>query len=414
MKSRLCYLILAVMWSLSLCGQPLVGSVNFSGLERTRPAYLKLFVDIRPGQLYDSALLEINRQRLTNVTTIGQVVAHVSDSTGYVLITFECEEMVNVLPVFGLGQTPTNLWFRLGIEDLNVGGKGNELFVYYQYYDRHSAVIKYRMNRIRSSSWSILGSLIKWSTIEPLVFDDNKRYFDYNSHTGGVSVIRHLSVQSSLEAGVSLLRETFEDQALINNFEYNYFERKGTIGKLIWLNNFLNYDQFYIQGVRNKLQVETIDSWDSYEQFYVAFNDLEYFLRPYCTANLAFRVRVGLSSNISEPFAPFVLDSFINIRGVGNRVDRGTGVVVSNLEYRQTVTDYRRLATQVVGFVDAGIWRQPGGTLGDFGKKENAKIFSGIGVRAIYKKGFDTLLRIDYGYNHRVGGQLVVGIGQYF
>ena len=413
MKRGCCFLIAVIACSLSLCGQLRVGGVYFSGLERTQSAYLKQFVDIIPGQLFDSAQLETNRQRLSNVTTIGQVATHLLDSAGFVLITFECEEMVNLLPVFGLGQTPTNLWFRLGIEDLNLRGKGDELFVYYQYYDRHSAVVKYRVNRIRSSPWSLLASFTKWSTLEPLVLNERRRYFDYDNYTGGLSVIRHISVRSSVEAGVSLLQETFEDDAPSNTDDY-FFERSGTLTKFIWLNNFLNYDQFHIQGIRNKLQVETIYSWDASEPFHVVFNDLEVFLRPYSSGNIAFRLRVGLSSNVSKPFAPFVLDSFINIRGVGNRVDRGTGVAVSNLEYRQTVTDHRRLATQVVGFVDAGVWRQAGGPLSDFARAENAKLFSGIGLRAIYKKGFDTLLRIDYGYNYRTGGELVAGIGQYF
>jgi outer membrane protein insertion porin family len=130
--------------------------------------------------------------------------------------------------------------------------------------------------------------------------------------------------------------------------------------------------------------------------------------------NLATRLRLGLSTNEDTPFAPFVLDSYLNIRGVGNRVDRGTGSIVTNLEYRHTIFDDRMFAAQAVGFIDFGTWRKPGGDFSDFSKTENMKAFGGLGLRVIYKRAFDTMLRIDYGYDYNRSGGFVVGIGQYF
>lgn len=63
---------------------------------------------------------------------------------------------------------------------------------------------------------------------------------------------------------------------------------------------------------------------------------------------------------------------------------------------------------------DLGLWRKPGGTFNDFRQSVNMKVFSGLGLRLIYKRAFDTLLRIDYGFDYNHTGGLVLGIGQYF
>ena len=60
--------------------------------------------------------------------------------------------------------------------------------------------------------------------------------------------------------------------------------------------------------------------------------------------NLAMRLRLAISTNNDTPFAPFVVDSHVNLRGVGNRIDRGTAQVVFNSEYRHTVHDSKRWA----------------------------------------------------------------------
>jgi len=66
--------------------------------------------------------------------------------------------------------------------------------------------------------------------------------------------------------------------------------------------------------------------------------------------------------------------------------------------------------------MDVGTWRKPGGTLSDFAKKENMKLFSGVGLRVINKKIFNAVFRIDYGFELTDGKSkgLVFGIGQYF
>ena len=54
--------------------------------------------------------------------------------------------------------------------------------------------------------------------------------------------------------------------------------------------------------------------------------------------------------------------------------------------------------------------------LGDFVNRDNFRHFVGLGVRLIYKRAFDAILRLDYGIDIYNSGQrgFVFGFGQYF
>ena len=111
-----------------------------------------------------------------------------------------------------------------------------------------------------------------------------------------------------------------------------------------------------------------------------------------------------------------MMDNNLNIRGVGNLVDRGTAVLVVNTEYRHTVVENSGVAVQTNVFVDAGNWRSPGGEFKELFTVKKTRVHSGIGLRFIYKKIYNTILRIDYGLSiaNRNEKGFVFGIGQYF
>lgn len=213
--------------------------------------------------------------------------------------------------------------------------------------------------------------------------------------------------------GAGLFHETFDNTT---GPEQNARLVAGdkSLAKLIFKSNHLNYAEHQIAGWYNQLNVEWIKTISGGENFFTAFHELRYFARPARRINWANRIRLGLSTNNANPFAPFVLDSYVNIRGVGDRVDRGTGSVVVNTELRYTVWDRAVMAVQGVAFADFGSWRQPGGSLDDFLENDNMRAFSGAGIRVIYKKAFDTMLRLDYGFDYNGNTGLVFGIGQYF
>jgi mannose-6-phosphate isomerase-like protein (cupin superfamily) len=150
--------------------------------------------------------------------------------------------------------------------------------------------------------------------------------------------------------------------------------------------------------------------------FLIGWNDLLYYKRIGQKGNWANRLRLGLASNDETPFAPFSVDNNLNIRGVGNIIDRGTAAIVLNTEYRHTLIDKSWFVLQGNGFVDAGSWRNPGGDFGDFGDNQNLRVYPGVGLRFIHKKIFNAIFRIDYGYGVTKDASrgFVFGIGQYF
>jgi outer membrane protein insertion porin family len=151
-------------------------------------------------------------------------------------------------------------------------------------------------------------------------------------------------------------------------------------------------------------------------EFLIGFNDFSYYKRIGNRGNWTNRLRLGLASNVNSPFAPFTVDNNLNIRGVGNTIDRGTGAIVFNTEYRYTLVDKKWFILQSNVFIDGGSWRNPGGNLGDFLENENLRIYPGVGLIFMHKRIFNAIFRIDYGYGitKNSANGIVFGIGQYF
>ena len=406
--------ILAFTICTSLSGQQSISIVGFTGLTKTKESFLRQYINVAVGEKYDSSELVNDRQRLLNLGILGEVEIQLQNIESNVKVTFACREMINTLPIFALGKTADTFWCRAGLQSLSLSGRGDKLFAYYQYYDRHSFYLNYATDRIGNSRWGTTVSLIKWATVEPLNSESGLSNYNYTNYTGYVSAVRFLTFRETLDFGVGFFNERFEAQRMQDNELVDIVQGEKLLSKLIFKSNHLNYNAFYVDGVYNQLNVEFIHSLDEVQNFVTVFNDFRYFKQVSKRFNWANRLRTGIATNDENPFAPFVLDSYLNIRGVGNRVDRGTGSAVINTELRYTLFDQRTLAAQGIGFFDFGTWRKPGGSFNDFTKSENMRAFSGIGFRLIYKRAFDTMLRIDYGYDYNKNTGLVIGIGQYF
>jgi hypothetical protein len=128
------------------------------------------------------------------------------------------------------------------------------------------------------------------------------------------------------------------------------------------------------------------------------------------------RLRLGTATNKVSPFVPFVLDNYITVRGVGNRVSRGTAEATLNLEYRHTLLENSRGALQGVVFTDLSAWRPAGSPYSDMLLKKNNVTFLGLGVRLHLRKLNNFILRLDYGQSVTNSGRqgFVIGAGQYF
>ena len=411
----LTFLLLFPGWLVT--GQDRISAVNIAGVEKTKPDYLRQFIDLEPGDVLDSGRLESNRQRLVNLEILSNAKYQVTFSEEGAEVTFQCIEVRTLLPLFNFGGVRDNFWFLIGATEVNLAGRGNKLLGYYQYYDRSSIALSLMLDRIRQSNWGVQINYVKWSTVEPLFFEGGTATYDYDNFTYGVSGLYHFNFRNSLEFNTSYFLEEYNrvDQNIIEGAPQRAKTNK-QLFKLIYRARDLNYDYWYLSGISNTTNAEAVFSYDGDPAFYIAFHDFQAYWRQGKYGNFANRLRLGIATNRDSPFAPFVLDSHVNIRGVGNRVDRGTAMIIMNNEYRHTLTNWQKIATQAVLFSDWGTWRLPGGELSDLSDATHFEWFAGGGIRIIHKEIFNAVFRIDYGVNllRKNSAGFVLGVGQYF
>jgi hypothetical protein len=194
------------------------------------------------------------------------------------------------------------------------------------------------------------------------------------------------------------------------------YDRNSVKTRFFSKNSNIDYDFFYLKGIKNSFDLEVAYDYTHQKMFWLVYDEIKGFCRPLHSMNLAGRIRAGYASNNDSLFAPFVCDDFVNIRGSGSKVFRGTASLSFNLEFRQTVFENRWAGIQAVLFNDSGSWISSGGDWSELTMSKRIQSFSGLGVRLILKKAYDTMFRADYGFDllHGTTGGLVLGFGQYF
>ncbi|KAA3636052.1 MAG: hypothetical protein DWQ02_08850 [Bacteroidetes bacterium] len=416
-------LLLILLFFVPVWGQEnslFFGEVKFEGLKKNKESYLRRFLSIGEGEPFDFNKVRESEQRLKNLFGITHIQLSLDTIGAGINTTLHIEEAFTVFPEINFGRITGNYWYRIGAKDINWLGRGMHLSGYYQNIDsRHNFNLFLRVPYINGSKFGGAVSLTKYASVEPLYFDQGAVIYLYDNNSFALSGIYEINYGHEVEFGGAYFIESYQkalDQSLENPPGPDDFKQPKLLLKARHVLNKVNYFYFYQWGFDNQTNLETVYNIDDQNYFFLFLNDTRFYKRVGNRGNLALRFRIGLSTNRNTPFAPFVVSSHVNIRGVGNRINRGTGSLVLNAEYRHTIFDKGNFAGQVVAFSDAGTWRRPGGGLNDFVDPNIFRHFVGGGVRIIYKKAFNAIIRADYGidlYNSEMQG-LVIGFGQYF
>jgi hypothetical protein len=408
---------------------------HFSGLARTQVQYLvDQHIGLQPGKTDDSLTLTLDpdisleqaltglRQQLINLPAITQAVYQVDSSAGKpTAVNWEIEESRTVFPLLNLGGVKDNFFYLIGINDIHFRGRAQQLTAFYQNIDgEHNYYLGLTNAAFRGTPWGYQLESRRYAAIEPIFFPSVTVSYRYANLSFGAGLSYTTPTRHVFRFGVS---NFYEHYRKVN-------AEAGTPGPDdLQLNKALmkfghvisRVDQFHARrsGTNHQSVAQVVFNLEQDQPtFLIAWHDFRFYRLLGHHGNLAGRLRAGISSNENSPFAPFVLDSQVNIRGSGNRIDRGTAQLVLNLEYRHTVwQDNRdRFAAQLVAFSDFGSWRNPGGRLEDVFDADNFRHFLGGGLRLISLKAYDAMIRIDYGVdvrNVRERG-VVLGFGQYF
>lgn len=419
------YFIILQFFSADIVAQAgytlLEGRTEFKGMQKSKESFLRDQIFQYEGNQYQQQIIEENVQLLKNIPGIKQAYYHLDTlENNTVNITYSVEELSTLTPIINLGGIRDNVWFRLGITDFNWLGRGHYFSAVYQNNNGlHSGEIYLKIPRKHKSVWGYTASLASWMSEEPLFFSEATVNYIYNNTSLGLTAIRHFGQNTTIEFGGTAFIEIYEK--VIDNPEIESpgpleLTQKKFLSKIAIDRDFLNYDYFYRKGHKWNLTYQNVFTFDEDVNFNSLLLRSFLYFRPSKKINIAIRAKFGLSTNSDSPFAPFVADSHINIRGIGNRISRGTAEAVFNVEYRHTLSDRNTWASQFVLFSDIGSWRNPGGDLIEIFDKDQFRHFVGLGGRAIYKKLFGATIRIDYGmdiYNPKYRG-FVLGLGQYF
>ncbi|MFD0798826.1 outer membrane protein assembly factor [Maribacter chungangensis] len=397
-----------------------ISEIKLAGLKKTKSAAIEKLIALQAGMYLDSVLLGKDITRLKRLPSVSHAYYSVAPTVDKrYAVTYTIEENFTLIPFANLFSSANDDFaFRIGLQEFNFLGNNITLGGFYQLDVFNSYGLSIRAPYLFSNKLGLAFNYNDFTTQEPVFFSDDTADYRYSNTGFELLGLYEFCFKHRMELGFSLFTEDYQYLAGATrpNVPLNLNVDKHLF-KLIYEYDDIDYFYHYLDGFRSNLNFQYVGSSDSaLPEFLIGFNDFMYYKRVGASGNWANRLRLGLASNVNSPFAPFTVDNNLNIRGVGNTIDRGTGAIVFNTEYRHTLIDKNWFVLQGNFFVDGGSWRNPGGDFSDFLDDQNIRIYPGVGFRFMHKRIFNAIFRIDYGYGITKDGDrgIVFGIGQYF
>nr|WP_238934646.1 outer membrane protein assembly factor [Aurantibacter crassamenti] len=406
--------------SVTISAQSIVSKITIEGATKTKLTFLKKLIQTVEGTELDSLLVLDDVQYLKRLPSISHAnfeVVYNSEKSAHVI--FSVIENFTLIPFASIYTSSNDEFaFRIGAQEFNLFGRNITVGGFYQYDVFNSYGVITKAPYLFGNKWGLALSYHNLITLEPIFFEGTSADYRYNNKAIELLALHQINSRNRLSFGGGVFTENYDYESGATSINVPLtLDIDKALFKLIHEYDGVNYDYQLLNGFRNTFNFQYVKAIkDGFPSFVIGFNDLIYYRELYGKGVWANRLRVGLSSNENTPFAPFSVDNNINIRGVGNTIDRGTGTVVFNTEYRHNLVDKDWFILQGNIFVDAGTWRNPGGGLDDFTNAENIKVYPGVGIRFVHKRIFNAVFRIDYGYgiSKDAARGIVFGIGQYF
>lgn len=417
LKTIIVFLCLVVSFC-SVSQEKIVHDLKIQGNKKLKTSFIKKISSIKQGVALDSLVIEQDILRLKRLPSVSYAYYQVFKSEGNQYnVFYNIEENFTLIPSLNIYTTNDDEFaFRIGLQEFNLFGRNIALGGFYQKDVYSSVALNFRAPYLFSNRFGLAVNIQDLTTQEPIFFDDATEDYRYDNDSFEVLGLYKINFKNRVELGLNYFTEAYN---IIGDNINNRPEIKVNkwLTKFIYEYNSLDYFYQYISGFRSQFNFQYVTSGnEEILDFFIGWNDFFYFKRIGKRGNWANRLRMGLSTNNKTPFAPFSVDNNINLRGVGNVIDRGTGVVVLNTEYRHTFCEKEWFVLQGNAFIDSGTWRNPGGDFRDFSRSKNMRVYPGLGLRFTHKKIFNAIFRIDYGIGITPGATqgLVFGIGQYF
>ena len=421
MRSRYFLLIpLFLLSYLNVYAQQIT-ELKIEGCKRTDVEFIRKIVEVRAGQQLDSTQIAEDILRLKRLEPVASASFTVSTLVeGGYEVTYQLVENFTIIPGFNVYTTQNEeVAWRVSLFDFNFLGQNHIVGGFFLRDIFNSYGVYYEAPFLFSREWGMSVNHTQNTRLEPVFFPDNTTDFKYSNSSFEAFAIYQPDFNNRFEFGGSYFDES-----------YTYIEQQGLPTppltdvsgqhlrlRISHLNTDVDIQYQYLEGREFETDLNiTNEANENLSNFFLGRFNFRYYKRLGEKGNLAHRSQAFFASNNDAIFAPFVLDNNLNIRGVGNKIDRGTAGLVFNTEYRHTLFEKDWFVIQSNVFIDAGSWRNPGGDLSDLVDIDNIRFHPGAGIRFIHKRIFNAVVRIDYGYGIGKGDArgFVIGIGQYF
>ncbi len=399
-----------------MSAQPVVRA-SFQGQVRTDTQILIRLAEHPLGAPLDTLQLATDLRRLRSLETVIGASYYLDTLPEGLHLIYRLREGVSRLPILGIGGLQNNFWWEAGYTDRNWRGRAEELTLLARKTDgRLGGMAYYRKPYIGKSRWGMGLLLESYASREPLYFGSQQVDYEYRNNSLRAQLFYHLRPEERFVFSFTYFTENFlkVDPELIPGPDAQL-----DVKQLLHLGYRLGLvypDLLQPRGIDLNLTGELVLQAGKGSAFYLFRARLRGFRPIGKKGALAGRLALGYATNENSPFAPFVVDSRVNIRGSGNRIDRGTAAATLNLEYRRQLFKCPWLYGQGVAFNDMGTWRDPGGDIRQLWSEHTLQHFAGLGLRLISPKANNAVLRLDYGWSLRERGNrgVVIGLGQYF
>ncbi|MFD1062204.1 POTRA domain-containing protein [Winogradskyella litorisediminis] len=416
------HLFYLFLFCASVINAQIVADLKVQGNKKLKTSFVKKVSKIKSGVKLDSAMIEADIRLLKRLPSIAHAYYQVfpANKPNEYNVFYNIEENFTIIPSANIYTTNDDEFaYRLGLYEFNLLGQNIAFGGFYQKDVFDSYALNFRAPFLFSRRFGLAVNYQDLTTLEPVFFDNTTADYRYNNESIEALGLFQIDFNNRIEIGLNYFIEDYQYIAGATNPSIPQELRvKKLLYKAIYAYNNLNFNYQYIEGFRSVFNFQYVTSTNTQQlpDFLIGWNDFSYFKRIGEKGNWANRLRLGLSTNNDTPFAPFAVDNNLNIRGVGNLIDRGTGAIVLNTEYRHTLYEKNWFVLQGNAFIDAGSWQNPGGDFSDFIDPDNLRIYPGVGLRFIHKSIFNAIFRIDYGYGITPDATngFVFGIGQYF
>ncbi len=397
-----------------------ISAVKFEGLTHTKPSYLKQIIKCKKGVKYDSLIVANDVQTLKNLNLFFNVESktHFNEMDSNVTVIFIIKEAKYLYPLISVSGFKNVFKLQAGVNHINWKGENKTIGFLYQYYNRHSFNFYQKTPRHKNGKTGHALSLSKYSTIEPLYFSQNKSFFNFDNYNVTAKGLYWINSKINFELGGALM---YENYLQIDTVDVGLSKMKFNFFKYQILSSFnfnkVNFLFERLNGLKYHFYTELIETHHyPMASFFKLISNITYYKTVGRKGNFALHQTIGVATNNNSPFSPFVIDGFINIRGVGNRIERGTAEHIINLEYRHTLLNKKYFTLQAILFSDYGAIRDAGQSINELFDFKYDYLYSGIGIRLHSKFFYKSIFRLDFGVNLQQTTQsgFSFGVGQFF